>query len=355
MTLRSLLFLAILFSIAAITSCKSKKELPQKKGSTPVAVDVLVASYMPLDESVVATGSIVPSEFLEIHPEVSGRLTMLNIREGSHVGKGAILARVNDADLRAQVGKSRAQLALAQKTVERYKFLLDAGGLNQSDYDIAVTQLNSTRADIAYTMALINKTIIRAPFSGLIGLRQVSPGAYVTPQTILATLQQIDVVKIDFTVPEMYADQIKQGNIIDVEFADKSKTGRAKIIAIEPVANEATRNIKARAALLGDDPVPGGYVKVKISATTPRQAIMVPADCLIPEDKSNKVIVIKNGKANFTNIETGLRQANLVEVKSGLEAGDSVVVTGVLFARPDSKVNIRKVETLNTLIKTNTE
>ncbi len=351
--MRNLLLFFLLVSLA--TACKSKKELAPKKGTAPALVDVIVASASALDETVEASGSIVPGEFVEIHPEVSGRLTFLNINEGNHVAKGTVLGRINDADLRAQVGKSQAQLALAQKTVERYKFLLDAGGLNQSDYDLAVSQVNTTRADIAYSMALINKTVIRAPFSGVLGLRQVSPGAYVTPQTVLATLQQISEVKIDFTVPEMYAGQLKTGTVVDVQFADKNKTGRAKILAIEPVANAATRSLKARAVLIGDDPVPGGFATIKLTDATPRQVILVPTDCLIPEDKSSKVIVIKNGKAVFTNVETGLRQANFVEISSGLNIGDTVVVTGVLFARPDSKVQVRKVETLQTLKKADSE
>ena len=267
------------------------------------------------------------------------------------MAKGTVLAKINDADLRAQVQKSRVQLELAQTTVGRYKQLIDVGGINQSDYDLAVNQVNAYRADIAYTQALIDKTIIRAPFSGVIGLRQVSPGAFVTPTTILATLQQTAQVKLDFTLPDTYGSILKKGDVIDVELdAATQKRGRAKIIAIEPGANTDTRNLKIRANLIADDVNPGAFVKVFIQAGKNKSAIQVPTNCIIPNDQNNQVIVVKNGMANFVNVETGIRQASLVEITKGLSVGDSVVVTGVLFARPKSKLNVRSVKKLNELV-----
>ncbi len=328
-------------------SCKGKKETGKPKVDAPVQVDVWVAQTQPLSDEVTANGTVIANEYLEIHPEVSGRLTYLNLNEGAAVGKGAILAKINDADLRAQVGKIRTQLALARKTVERYKVLIDAGGINQSDYDLAVNQVNTYNADIAYNMALIDKTVIRAPFSGIVGLRQVSPGAYVTPQTTLTTLQQIAEVKIDFTLPQEYNDLVKKGDIVDVILdANSGEKGRAQILAIEPGANTDTRNLKVRAKLMGDHPVPGAFATVQLRSTNPRQAFMVPADAVIPDDQNNSLIVVKNGKAVFVQVQLGLRQRSLVEVTNGVNFGDSVVVTGVLFARPNSKVKVRSVKSL---------
>ncbi|MEO6538997.1 MAG: efflux RND transporter periplasmic adaptor subunit, partial [Ferruginibacter sp.] len=271
----------------------------------------------------------------------------LNIAEGSPVSKGSVLAKINDADLRAQVGKSRVQLQLAQTTVGRYKQLLDVSGINQSDYDLAVNQVNVYRADIAYTQALIDKTIIRAPFSGVIGLRQVSPGAYVTPATVMATLQQTSQVKLDFTLPEIYGSILKKGDVIDVELESTTeKKGRAKIIAIEPGANTDTRNLKIRANLLAENVNPGAFVKVLIEAGKNKSAIQVPTNCIIPNDQNNQVVLVKNGVANFVNVQTGIRQSNQVEIKKGLTVGDSVVVTGVLFARPKGKLKVRSVKNI---------
>jgi membrane fusion protein (multidrug efflux system) len=241
-------------------------------------------------------------------------------------------------------------LELAQTTVGRYKQLLDVSGINQSDYDLAVNSVNGYKADIAYTQSLIDKTEIHAPFSGVMGLRQVSPGAYVSPPTILATLQQIAQVKIDFTVPETYGDFLKKGDVLDVVLdATTLEKGRAQVIAIEPGANTNTRNLKVRAMLLAEKVNPGAFVKVLINAGKNKTAIEIPTNCIIPNDKNNQVIVVKNGVANFVDIEMGIRQANAVEITKGLNVGDSIVVTGVLFARPKAKVTVRSVKSLQQL------
>jgi len=345
-------FLTMAVLIGTLVSCKGKSADNKKpKVTPPVIVDVIIAEKQPISDIIEVNGTVIPSEYLEVHPEVSGRLTYLNIAEGTTVAKGTVLARINDADLRAQVGKSKVQLDLAQTTVSRYKVLLDAGGLNQSDYDIALNQVNSYRADIAYTQALIDKTVIRAPFSGVIGLRQVSPGAYVSPVTILATLQQTREVKMDFTIPETYSSILKVGELVDVELdaLTKEKT-HAKIIAIEPGANTDTRNLKVRTTLAGAGINPGGFVKVMINAGKDKTSIEVPTNCIIPDDRNNQVIVVKGGRANFVNVQTGIRQANAVEIIKGLEVGDSVVVTGVLFARPKAEVKVRSVKKLSELV-----
>ncbi|MBS1733978.1 MAG: efflux RND transporter periplasmic adaptor subunit [Bacteroidetes bacterium] len=331
-------------------SGKSKQaDKPKGKQDQPTIVDVIIAEREPVSDVVEANGTVIPTEFLEIHPEVSGRLTYLSIAEGRPVAQGTVLARINDADLRAQVAKSKVQLDLAEKTVSRYKILLDAGGLNQSDYDLAVNQVNGYRADIAYTQALIDKTIIRAPFPGIIGLRQVSPGAYVTPATVLATLQQTAQVKMDFTLPDFYSELIKIGDLVDVELGTAGTKSHARIIAVEPGANTDTRNIKVRTLLNGNNITPGGFVKVLVNAGKGRSSIQVPTNAVIPDDRNNQVIVVKDGKANFVNVKTGIRQTNMVEVTDGLAVGDSIVVTGVLFARPKSKLKVRSVKKLHEL------
>lgn len=338
--------------VVSFLACKKKDANAGKpKVSPPVIVDVIIADRQPISDLVEANGTVIANEFLQINPEVSGRLTYLNIAEGSQVSQGTVLAKINDEDLQAQLAKTRVQLDLAQKTTQRFKQLLDVSGINQSDYDIALNQVNAFKADMVYTQALINKTIIRAPFSGVIGLRQISPGAYVTPATTLATLQQTSKIKIDFVVPQNYSNIIKRGSVLDVELdATSRKMGRAMIVATEPGANTDTRNLKVRAVLSESNINPGAFVKVFLNAGGGRSSIVVPTNCIIPNDKDNQIIVVKNGIANFINVETGLRQANSVEIVKGLNVGDSVVVTGVLFTRPKSKVKVRSVKKLATLL-----
>ncbi|MGC4099908.1 efflux RND transporter periplasmic adaptor subunit [Ferruginibacter sp.] len=349
------IFFKGLFFATLLTACKSKKtdDKAAPKQNAPVVVDVIIGEAQPITNVIEANGTVIAKEFVELHPEVSGRLTYLNFPEGKNIGQGTVVARINDADLRAQIGKSKVQLELAEKTIERYKPLLDINGINQADYDAVVNQVNGYKADIAYTQALIDKTVIRAPFSGVAGLRQVSPGAYVTPATVIATLQQTNEVKIDFTLPDTYGNAIKVGALVDVELdGATTKRSKAMITAVEPGANTDTRNLKVRAVLKEGASNPGAFVKVFVDAGNNRSSIKIPTNCMIPDDKNNQVVVVKNGKANFVNVETGVREANTVEITKGLNVGDSIVVTGVLFARPKGAVKVRSVKKLADLNKT---
>ena len=340
--------LPVIFLTLSVLSCKSKPSVPKQTPNLPTIVDVMVASLEKVDNTIEANGTVIANENVELHPDGSGILTYLNIPEGRYVTKGTVLARINSADLAAQYEKSKVLLDLAQKTEERLRKLLSVSGINQSDYDVALNQVNSIKADMAYTQTLIDKTIMRAPFDGTLGLRQVSPGAYVTQTTVIATLQQLGKVKIDFTLPEQYGNLVKVGGIVDVEVdAANAVRQKATIIAIEPQANSQTRNLIVRAMLEGNAANPGAFVKVYVGAIgSGKLAVMVPTNTIIPNDINNQLIVIKKGKSNFVNINTGIRLANNVEITKGVNAGDTVVVTGVLFVRPNSSVKISSVKTL---------
>ena len=345
----------ILYTIMLVflfASCKNKlKEAANTpKANPPVIVDIIIAEKDSISNVIEANGTIIAAEQVELRPEVNGRLTYLNLPEGKLIAKGTVVARINDADLQSQVTKYKVQMDLAQTTVDRLKQLLDVNGVNQADYDAALNQVNALKADIAYTQTLIDKTLIRAPFSGVAGLRLVSPGAYVTPATVIATLQQTTEVKVDFTLPEMYGSVIKNGSQVEVEVdAITKEKGRAVIVATEPGANPDTRNLKVRALLVGAKANPGAFVKVYIDAGKGRSSIKIPANCIIPDDINNQVILVKNAKASFVNIQTGIREANTVEVTKGIDVGDSIVVTGVLFARPNAVLKVRQVKKLSTL------
>ena len=333
-----------------VIACKSKKEAP-KLNTAPqaVVVDVIIAGSSSITNSIEVNGSVVPFESADLHPEISGRLTYLNIPEGNRITQGTVLAKINDADLQATLNKSKVQLDLAQKTESRFKKLLAVNGMNQAEYDATLNQVNSLKADMVFTQALIDKTTVKAPFTGVLGLRMVSPGAYVTPQTILATLQQTDKVKIDFTVPEIYANLIHKGGTVRVQ-SNQSKTGLvAMIIATEPLINATSRNLKERALLNGATLNPGSFVKIIMNTGSNGNSIMVPTNAIIPDAKAKKLVIVKNGKGKFVDIETGLRTSGTAEITKGIEVGDSVVVTGVLFVRPNVAVKVRRVKKLEDL------
>ena len=348
--IRSPIFLILILSSFILTSCNNKKVKPSSKAKNegPVVVDVMVASLQKVDNTVEANGTVIANENVELHPDGIGILTYLNIPEGKFVKKGTIIAKINSADLVAQYQKSKVLLDLAIITQERLGKLLAVNGINQSDYDAAVNQVNSLKADMAYTQTLIDKTVMRAPFDGTLGLRQVSPGAYVTQTSVIATLQQLGKLKIDFTIPEEYNSLLKVGGIVDVEFdAANMAKQKATIIAIEPQVNSQTRNLLVRAVLSGNMSNPGAFVKVYVGAEgSGKMAVMVPTNTIIPNDINNQLVLIKKGKSQFVNITTGTRLANNVEITKGVSAGDTVVVTGVLFVRPNAVVKIRSIKTL---------
>jgi membrane fusion protein (multidrug efflux system) len=342
----------VFFSLLSFSSCKEKADAASTKSKSqagqPTIVDVIVAVPHAIENTIEANGSVVANEYVELHPEISGRIVYLNVPEGVHVAKGTVIARINDADLQATLQKSKVQLELYKKTEERVRKLLDINGINEADYDIAVNNVNSTKADIDYTQAQLDKTIIRAPFDGVVGLRQVSPGAYVTPANIIATVQQLDKMKVDFTLPEQYSSVIRKGGLVDIQI-DAASNMRRKglIVATEPQINLSSRNLKVRALIQEGQGHPGAFVKVFVNAGGDKKAIMVPTNCIIPEDRNNQVIIVKGGKAQLVNVTTGIREANNIEITKGLNPGDTVVVTGVLFARPKSAVTIRSVRHLD--------
>lgn len=341
----------MLFVAVSFASCGGKKETPKEARPTgPTVVDVIIAKTQRISSTVEANGTIVATEFVELHPEISGRLTYLNIPEGKRIAKGTVLARINDADLRAQMSKLKVQLDLAKTTEERFGKLLKINGINQADYDVALNQVNSLRADMEIVKAQLDKTVLRAPFNGIVGLRQASAGAYVTTANVLATIQQVDRVKVDFTVPEEYGNIIRKGDYVAVEVdAANHVRQRALIIATEPQANTTTRNIMVRALLEGKTANPGAFVKVYIKGGTDKSSVLVPATAIIPEDKDKTLVLVKNGKGKYVKVETGVRQATNVEITSGINAGDSIVVSGVLFTRPDAPVKVRSVKNLEEL------
>ncbi len=346
-TIIGLSFLVLIFS------CKQKKDTPAQNTKTQSApiVDVIIAGGSSISNNIEVNGAVIPGEMITINPETSGRLTLLNLPDGGKITQGTILAKINDANLQATFSKTKVLLDMAQKTEQRLRKLLTINGINQADYDLALNQVNSYKADLSVTQAEIDKTIIKAPFSGVLGLRMISPGAYVTPATILSTLQQVDKVKIDFNVPEAYANLIQRGASVNVQSNEGNMNRKATIIAIDPQLNLTTRNLKVRALLEGTSINPGSFVKVILSNSSGKNNIMVPTNCIIPEATAKKVIVVKDGQGIFVDIETGYRSSGMVEVTKGLKMGDSIVVTGVLFVRPKSPVKVRSVKKLSDLVK----
>jgi len=317
-------------------------------GGGPTSVNGFVVVAQRLKEEVVSSGSLLPNEQVDIYPEISARITQLNIREGQPVAKGALLVKLFDADLRAQLEKLRAQEENARRTEERNKQLLDRGGISQQEYDIVTTNLRSTQADIDLVKANLQRTEIRAPFSGVIGLRNVSQGAFVSPNTLIARLQQISSLKLDFSIPERYGSAVRPGSSVSFQVDGANQPGQGSVYAIEPGVEQETRNLRIRARVNNASAQlrPGTFARVTLVIQNER-SLVVPTQAVIPQTRTRQVIVIKNGKAEFRDVTTGLRTASAIQILSGVQAGDTVATTGLLFLKQDSPVKVARVITLS--------
>ena len=320
---------------------------PAGKGGPPkeISVNGFVIAPKNLDNGIVASGTLLANEEVELHPEASGKITQLNLNEGTSVNKGTLLVKLFDADLQATLKKLELQKESAEKTETRLKQLLAINGIGQQEYDNAVTQLNNIKADIELTQAQISKTEVRAPFNGVVGLKNVSIGAYVSPTTSIATLQQIDPLKVDFTVPEKYSSSLAKGDVIKFTVDGSAENFSGKVFAIEPKIDEATRSIKVRALVQNSKTklFPGAFAKIDLGLKSVEGALMVPTQCIIPEARNKKLIVVKDGKAKFVIVETGVRNESYIQITSGVEIGDTIVATALMYVKPDAGVKVVKV------------
>jgi membrane fusion protein (multidrug efflux system) len=336
--------------IAIQFACSQKKDkagsIPQHRTTPPVSVEGFIVRIRALSENIEVAGSVLPAEETEIKPEISGRLVSIHFHEGSFVRKGALLAKLYDGDLQAQLKKLEVQLEINQKTVERYKELLKIQGISQQDVDLSELQVSNIKADIELVKVSIGKTEIRAPFDGNIGLRNVSIGAYVSPTTVIATLRQLNELKLEFTVPEKYSAEFKKGKIVSFGIEGVKEKFNAVVMASELSIDANTRSLKIKALVRGGNPalVPGSFAKVALHVDQNNEALIVPTQAVIPMARGKQVIVYKAGIPNFQNVTTGIRDSAYVQISDGLHQGDTVLVTGLMTIRPDSKLQLTKVQ-----------
>ncbi len=345
--IHTIALVGLLFSVA----CSEKQKGPDKfNPNAPVSVDITIAENQKVEKGVEVNGTILANDYVELRPETNGRITFLQVPEGKLIKAGTIIAKLNDADLQAQLLKAKAQLDLAIINEQRNKQLLAIKGINQSDYDVSLQQVKSLQADMAYTQSLIDKTVVKAPFTGQIGLRLVSIGAFVNTTTTIASLQNTNQLKMDFTVPEMYASYVGVGKKVNIlTSGNTANKVTATIVAIEPQISATSRNLKIRTSFQGKV-LPGAFAKVYLQETNSKPSIMVPSNVIIPDSKTKQLVIVKNGIAKFVPVETGYRTQTAVEITKGLQVGDSVIVAGMLFVKDGAKLKIGK--TLSNIVIT---
>jgi membrane fusion protein (multidrug efflux system) len=295
-----------------------------------------------ISNEITASGTIRANEDVQLQPEISGKVIGINFKEGGKVTKGQLLVKINDADFQAQYKKLQLQHELAEQTMQRQKQLVAINGISQQEYDLAQSNYNSIKADMDYQTAQILKTEVKAPFDGVIGLKNVSEGAYVIPSTVIASIQQIDPVKIDFAVPERYFPYLKKDGEVTFSIEGSAQKLKGNIYAIEPKIDLATRTIQVRAICPNSkgDIYPGAFAQVKIVLNDIADAVMIPTESLIPDISGQKVFVLKNGKTTYSRVETGIRTEDRIQITKGLNPGDTVLTTGIMQLKQGVGVNI---------------
>lgn len=340
--------LFVLIATGIFFSCSSsdKKQVQKTETSRGPGAALPVQGYVVVPEviepSLTIAGTLLPLEETEIHPEVSGRVVTLSVKEGSYVQKGTVLARLFDGDLRAQLQKLKVQLQVAEKTEERQSELLKIGGISQQDYDLSALNVSGLKADIAILQTNIDKTVIRAPFNGRLGFKNISLGAYVTPQTVITTIRQTNVLKLDFSVPEKFSKYVAKGNKVTFTTEGTDDSFEATIRTVESGIDYTTRNLNVHALVPnpGNRLRPGGFANVVFQLGKETNAVMVPSQSIIPGAREKEVVVFNGGKADFRVVETGVRNEEKIEILKGLSIGDTVITTGLLSIKPGAAITI---------------
>lgn len=319
----------------------------EDKKNIPVVVNYFVLKADTLINKIVTTAMIGAINQVELMPEVNGKVIAVYFKEGELVSKGSVLIKLNDAELQAQLLKNKSQINLAEQKLERLKKLLSISGVSQEEYDMQENEVMTLKADESYLKAQLAKTSLIAPFDGIIGLKNISEGSYVTTNNAIASLVQMKPLFVEFSIPEKYSQSISKG--LEVHFttsnSSSGKYNTAVVYAIEPKVEQTTKTIRARALYTGNETFyPGSFVKVELNFGFSTNALMIPNTCVIGTLKGQKVFVNKNGIAVEIPIEVGIRNDKNIQVISGLNAGDTIISTGLLSVRKDSKLKLIKSE-----------
>ncbi|WP_026464041.1 efflux RND transporter periplasmic adaptor subunit [Adhaeribacter aquaticus] len=317
-------------------------------GGGAMRVDGIILKPQQFSNNLSVTGSIEANEQVAIRGQVSGLVRSITFQEGSKVKKGQVLVKVDDSELRAQLAQALTRQNLAAENAERARLLLAKEAISREEHDIATAEYRSTQSQSQLIRAQLAKTVITAPFSGRIGLRNISEGAYLSPETVIANLVSSDPVKITFTVPEKYATQVSLNTKVSFTVSGSPEKYTATVYAIEPGIATATRTLqlRARAANPNGALFPGAFATIELPLNQIQDAILVPTQAIVPVQEGKKVFIAKDGKAKEVLVVASTRTAKEILITSGLNAGDTVLTTGILTLKDGAPVKVRVASNL---------
>lgn len=315
-----------------------------KNSKRVLNVNAKVIKPQLLTDEYTITGVLLPDEEVDLSFETSGKVIEINFEEGTPVKKGQLLAKVNDRQLQAQLQRLVSQLKLAEDRVFRQNALLERDAVSKEAYEQVKTDLATLNADIEIVKANIALTELRAPFDGVIGLRQISIGSYASPTTIVAKLTKIAPLKVEFSVPERYASEIKKGTNLD--FRIEGKTFKAQVYAVESTIDPNLHQFTARALYPNTNHtlLPGRFTSILLKKKEMPNAIAIPTEAIVPEMGKDKVFLYKSGKAEPVEVVTGIRTDGEVQIIKGLQMGDTILTSGTLQLRMGLAVTLDNID-----------
>ena len=368
-TIRNVTILTALVTAALICGCGSKNDATSaaakadapksdaakiadaaKPAAAPAAapkpglpVKAEAVQILKVQDDVSAVGSLLAEESVIIRPEIDGRIVGLHFQEGQAVTAGTRLVTIDNAEYEAQTAGRRAALKTEEQRLVRTKELYEQKFVSKDALDVQVGNVARLKANVAEAESRTEKTVIRAPFSGILGLRQVSPGAYVKAGSDIVRLENVSSIKVDFRIPENYLSKIRPNQEIAVKldaYPGEAFTGR--VYAVEPVVDERTRTIAMRARIpnKGFKLKPGMFVRVAVTLDSRPNAVIIPEEAIWPQGKSSFVYRVVDGKAALTKVDIGNRSPGSVEILKGLAANDVVITDGQMKLKDGAPVSV---------------
>lgn len=329
-------------STPAAASSRPGAGAPRTRG--PLVVDVHPVRAEPFEVTVPATGTLLARESVELVSELQGRLIKIHADEGTPVKQGAVLFELDGSEYRAELNRLDVQIRLARSNAERQKALFEGGLTSREHLETTDAELDKLSAESDVVRVTLSKTVVRAPFSGTLGLRRVSQGAWVAPSTVLATLHDTSTLKVDFAVPERHASHIKPGTEFRFGVEGQKEVFRAKVIAYEPAVDSTSRSLRVRAvAENANHLLPGAFAKIELPLGVER-ALLVPAIAVVAGVEGHRVFVVRDGVVRAVKVGLGARTEQRVVVLSGIQEGDRVVVSNLLRVRDGARVDARAPE-----------
>ncbi|WP_339082690.1 efflux RND transporter periplasmic adaptor subunit [Pseudomonas sp. TMP9] len=336
--------LPTLFATAALLCLFASAQVSANEGPL---VEVVTPEQLLVRDELVTFGSLTPDESVMIRPEISGRIAQLHFAEGQRVEAGALLVSLDDAITRAELALANANLNLAEKNFQRAQMLFKRGASNAQALDEANAQQQASRASVALSQARLDKTRILAPYAGVLGLRQVSPGDYLSEGQDIVNLEVLDPLKVDFSIPQKAVSQIRLKQSVEVSLdAYPGERFSGEIFAINPRLDEAGRSQAIRAHLSNREGrlSPGQFVRVSVILAERPNALVIPEEAVMPVGEQRLVNLVVAGKVELREVTLGKRLAGKVEVVEGLQGGETLISAGWQKVRAGSPVRTKAVE-----------